>query len=76
MTVNRFWISVQSMPVSVSLDAAPHPRQILCGELADVAAVRSALDNSLEKAARHNLSLASPIGQDHLLDQLRQRGPI
>ena len=67
---------MECMPVSVLQDAAPHLRPTLCGDLADVAAVRSALDNSLEQAERHNLSLASPIGQDHLLDQLRQRGPI
>ena len=64
------------MPVSVLQDAASHPRPILCGDLADAAAVRSALYNRLEQAEWHNLTLASPIGQGYLLDLLRQRGPI
>ena len=64
------------MPVSVLQDAAPHPRPILCGNLAGAASVRSALNNSLEQAEWHNLTLASPIGQGHLLDLFRQRGPI
>ena len=55
---------------------ASHPRPILCGDLADAPAVRSALCNRLEQAEWHNLTLASPIGQGYLLDLLRQRGPI
>ena len=46
------------MPVSVLQDAASHPRPILCGDLADAAAVRSALYNRLEQAEWHNLTLA------------------
>ena len=64
------------MPVSVLQDATSHPRPILCGDLADAAVVRSALNNSLEQAEWHDLALASPIGQGYLLDLLRQRGPI
>ena len=63
------------MPVSVLQDAASHPRPILCGDLADAAA-RSDLNNSLEQAEWHYLTLASPIGQGYLLDLLRQRGQI
>ena len=76
MTASRFWIGVDCTPVSVLQDAASHPRPILCGDLADAAVVRSALNNSLEQAEWHNLTLASPIGQGYLLDLLRQRGPI
>ena len=76
MTASRFWIYVECMPVSVLQDAAPHPRPILCGDLAGAASVRSALNNSLEQAEWHNLTLASPIGQGYLLRLLRQRGPI
>ena len=64
------------MPVSVLQDAASYPRPTLCGDLADAAVVRFALNNSLEQAEWHNLTLASPIGQGYLLDLLRQRGPI
>ena len=76
MTASRFWIGVECMPVSILQDAASHSRPILCGDLADAATVRSSLDNSLERAEWHNLTLASPIGQGYLLDLLRQRGPI
>ena len=76
MTASRFWIGVECMPVTVLKDAASHARPILCGDLADAAAVRSALNNSLEQAEWHDLVLASPIGQGYLLDLLRQRGPI
>ena len=76
MTACRFWVGVECMPVSVLQDAAAHPRPIFCGDLADVAAVKSALNNSLEQAEWHDLALASPIGQGYLLDLLRQRGPI
>ena len=76
MTPSRFWIGVECMPASVLQNAASHPRPILCGDLADAAAVRSALYNRLEQAEWHNLTLASPIGQGYLLDLLRQRGPI
>jgi hypothetical protein len=76
VTASRFWIGVECMPVSVLQDAASHPRPILCGDLADAVALRSALNNSLEQAEWHNLTLASPIGQGYLLDLLRQRGPI
>ena len=76
MTPSRFWIGVECMPVSVLQDAASHPRPILCGDLDDAPAVRSALYNRLEQAEWHNLTLASPIGQGYLLDLLRQRGPI
>ena len=76
MIASRFWIGVECMPVSVLQDAALHPRPILCGDLADAVALRSALNNSLEQAEWHNLTLASPIGQGYLLDLLRQRGPI
>ena len=76
MIASRFWIGVECMPVSVLQDAASHPRPILCGDLADAAAVRSALNRSLEQAEWHHLTLASPIGQGYLLDLLRQRGPI
>ena len=76
MTPSRFWIGVECMPVSVLQDAASHLRPILCGDLADAPAVRSALCNRLEQAEWHNLTLASPIGQGYLLDLLRQRGPI
>jgi len=64
------------MPASVVQDAGSHPRPILCGNVADAADMRSALANSLEQAERHDLLLASPIGQGYLLDLLRQRGPI
>ena len=67
---------MECVPVSVLQDAALHPRPILCGGLPDVAAVRSALNSSLEQAEWHNLTLASPIGQGYLLDLLRQQGPI
>ena len=76
MTASRFWIGVECMPVAVLQDAASHACPILCGDLADAAAVRSALNNSLEQAEWHDLVLASPIGQGYLLDLLRQRGPI
>ena len=76
MTASHFWIGVECMPVSVVRDAASHPRPILCGNLADAADMRSALAESLEQAEWHDLALASPIGQGHLLDLLRQRGPI
>jgi len=64
------------MPVSVVLDAASHPRPIFCGDVAEVAAMRSDLDSSLEQAEWHDVALASPSGQGHLLDLLRQRCPI
>ena len=76
MTASRFWIGVECMPVSLLQDAALHTRPILYGDLADAAVVRSALNNRLEQAEWHNLTLASPIGQGYLLDLLRQRGPI
>ena len=76
MTASRFWIGVDLMPASVLKDAASHPRPILCGDLADAAEMRSALGNSLEQAEWHDVTLATPIGQGHLLDLLRQRGPI
>ena len=64
------------MPVSVLQDAALHLRPTLCGDLADVAAVRSARNISLQQAELHNLTQASPVGQGYLLDLLRQLGPI
>ena len=64
------------MPVSVLQDAASYPRPTLCGDLADAAVVRFALNNSLEQAEWHNLTLASPIGQGYLLDLPRQLVPI
>ena len=76
MTASRSWIGVECMPASVLQDEMSHPRPILCRHLADAAAVRSALNNSLEQAQWHNLTLASPIGQGHLSDLFRQRGPI
>ena len=76
MTTSRFWIGVKYMPVSMVLDAASHPRPIFCGDVADVAAVRSDLNNSLEQAEWHDVALASPIGQGYLLDLLRQHYPI
>lgn len=76
MTASRFWIGVEYMPTSVLQDVASHPRPILCGDLAGAADMRSALGNSPEQAEWHDLLLASPIGQGHLLDLLRQRGPI
>ena len=76
MTASRFWIGVECMPVAVLKDAASHARPILCGDLADAAAERSALNNRLQQAEWHDLVLASPIGQGYLLDLLRQRGPV
>lgn len=76
MTGSHFWIGVECMPASVVQDAASHPRPILCGNLTDVADMRSAFGNSLEEAEWHDVALASPIGQGYLLDLLRQRGPI
>ena len=76
MAASHFWIGVERMPASVVQDAASHPRPILCGNLADAAEMRSALGNSLEQAEWHDVTLATPIGQGHLLDLLRQRGPI
>ncbi len=76
VTTSRFWIGVECMPVSVVLDAASHPRPIFCGDVADVAAVRSDLNNSLEQAEWHDVALALPIGRGYLLDLLRQRCPI
>jgi hypothetical protein len=64
------------MPASVVQAAASHPRPIFCGQLDDAAATRSALSNRLAQAEWHDIALASPIGQGHLLDLLRQRGPI
>ena len=76
MTASRFWMGVECMPVTVLKDAASHARPILCGDLADAAAERSALNNRLQQAEWHDLVLASPIGQGYLLDLLRQRGPV
>ena len=76
MTASRFWVGVEFMPASFVQAAASHPRPILCGQIADAAATRSALSNRLEQAEWHDLALASPIGQGYLLDLLRQRGPI
>ena len=76
MTASRFWIGVECMPVTVLKDAASHARPILCGDLADAAAERSALNNRLQQAEWHDLVLASPIGHGYLLDLLRQRGPV
>ena len=76
MTASRFWPSVGCMLVTVLQNAASHPRPILCGDLADAAAVRSSFKNSLGQAEWHNLTLALPSGQGYLLDLLRQRGSI
>ena len=76
MTASRFWIGVEFMPASVVRAAASHPRPILCGQIAEAVATRSALSNSLDQAEWHDLALTSPIGQGYLLDLLRQRGPI
>jgi len=76
VTASHFWIGVECMPASVVQDAASHPRPILCGDLAHAAALKSALNNSLEQAEWHDLALMSAIGQGYLLDLLRQRGPI
>ena len=76
MTASRFWVGVEFMPASVVQAAASHPRPIFCGQLDDAAATRSALSNRLDQAEWHDMALASPIGQGHLLDLLRQRGPI
>ena len=76
MTASRFWVGVEFMPASVVQAAASHPRPIFCGQLADAAAMRSALSTRLDQAEWHDLALASPIGQGYLLDLLRQRGPI
>ena len=76
MTASRFWVGVEFMPASVMQIAASHPRPIFCGQLADVAATRSALSSRLDQAEWHDLALASAIGQGYLLDLLRQRGPI
>ena len=76
MTASRFWVGVEFMPASVIQVAASHPRPILCGQLADAAATRSAPSGKLDQAEWHDLALASPIGQGYLLDLLRQRGPI
>ena len=76
MTASRFWVGVEFMPASVVQAAASHPRPIFCGQLDDAAATRSALGNRLDQAEWHDMALASPIGQGHLLDLLRQRGPI
>ena len=76
MTASRFWVGVEFMPASVVQAAASHPRPIFCGQLGDAAATRSALSNRLDQAEWHDMALASPIGQGHLLDLLRQRGPI
>ena len=76
MTASRFWVGVEFMPASVVQAAASHPRPILCGQIAEAAAMRSALSNRLDQAEWHDLALTSPIGQGYLLDLLRQRGPI
>ena len=76
MTASRFWIGVEFMPASFVQAAASHPRPILCGQIAEAAAMRSALSNRLDQAEWHDLALTSPIGQGYLLDLLRQRGPI
>jgi len=76
VTASHFWIGVECMPASVVQDAASHPRPILCGDLAHAAALKSALNNSLEQAEWHDVALTSAIGQGYLLDLLRQRGPI
>ena len=76
MTASRFWVGVEFMPDSVVQAAASHPRPIFCGQIAEAAAIRSALSNRLDQAEWHNLVLTSPIGQGYLLDLLRQRGPI
>jgi len=76
VSASHFWIGVECMPASVVQDAASHPRPILCGDLAHAAALKSALNNSLEQAEWHDLALMSAIGQGYLLDLLRQRGPI
>ena len=54
------------MPVSVLQDVVPRLRQTLCGDLAELPAVRSARNTSLEQAELHNLTLASPVGQGYL----------
>jgi hypothetical protein len=64
------------MPASVMQAAASHPRPILCGQLAEAAAMRSALSNRLDQAEWHEVAFTSPIGQGYMLDLLRQRGPI
>jgi hypothetical protein len=76
VTASRFWVGVEFIPASVVQAAASHPRPIFCGQLADAAAMRSALSTRLDQAEWHDLALASPIGQGYLLDLLRQRGPI
>ena len=76
MTASRFWVGVEFMPASVVQATASHPRPIFCGQLAEAAAMRSALSNRLDQAEWHDLALASPIGQGYLLDLIRQRGPI
>ena len=76
MTASRFWVGVEFMPASFVQAAASHPRPILCGQIAEAAAMRSALSNRLDQAEWHDLALTSPIGQGYLLDLLRQRGPI
>ena len=76
MTASRFWVGVEFMPDSVVQAAASHPRPIFCGQIAEAAAIRSALSNRLDQAEWHDLVLTSPIGQGYLLDLLRQRGPI
>ncbi len=76
MTASRFWVGIEFMPASFVQAAASHPRPILCGQIAEAAAMRSALSNRLDQAEWHDMALASPIGQGHLLDLLRQRGPI
>lgn len=76
MTASRVWVGVEFMPDSVVQAAASHPRPIFCGQIAEAAAIRSALSNRLDQAEWHDLVLTSPIGQGYLLDLLRQRGPI
>ena len=66
MNARRFWIGVECMPVSVLQDVVPRLRQTLCGDLAELPAVRSARNTSLEQAELHNLTLASPVGQGYL----------
>ena len=39
MTASRFWVGVEFMPASFVQAAASHPRPILCGQIAEVAAM-------------------------------------
>ena len=76
LAASRFWIGVESMPPQVLQMAVAHPRPILCGQIADLTALRAVLGKTAAQAEWHDLSLDSPIGQGYLLDLLRQRQPI